>query len=202
MMPEFGKSFVNKKNAKSAVEMNRSPSSSSPVSKPISFQSIISVLAVFLSGFAVLAIVGLSFFLESNITSIAQQIETEQEAFKLDTIRTLDAFDRQVNTFKSLVQDRVVYTFFIDRSAELVTPNTKYESITIRNDGDSYNVSIDAVSSSFSAYLQQTRVLFTGSSILVGGQIGRYSITNERGISFSYNKDVSKSDVISRINSQ
>ncbi len=194
MEPKFGKSFL--KNEDMLKNTDKSPKES--FSLKIGYEKLVVNIIFFIVLLSVVAVVGLNFLVERNISVAEQNVEQARENFQFDSIQQIDAFDRQLNSFSDLIGERRYSLFLINEISSYVSSGTVFKSMSINRVPNGYEVTVSAISDSLSDYLEQLTILNSGDNIFENGNVENFNIRIEgfrRIVNFNYKSLISFGDL-------
>lgn len=192
MLPDFSKNFANQPSpaspttsptmpkpsgdVKGAVQReNMMPQEERPV-KQIDIRYILGVLLLTLAIIATGGAFGLNAYLDREIIVTEGSIEALEETIKINDIRDLATFDRQIDTLKDLTISRGGYSLLLAEASRLVIPGVYYSSVSIATSDEGYTVVVKGIAGSLAQYHQQIQRVEAAEGLLANSTFDGYSL--------------------------
>ena len=159
MPPTFSKNFANFSSAEKQTEQKQKTTTHTNRGKGDArylISIIICVLAVLLAGLSY----GANIYLDRQILSVGNSIESQEESIQLEVIHDLITFDQQIRTLKDLSALRGGYLPILREMSAIVIDGVQYTQAEISlNENREYEVRADGSAESLEAYLRQRKVV-------------------------------------------
>ena len=190
MLPDFSKNFAKQSppvssgvaaggtaaSTKGAVQREKVTPQEEPSVKRIDVRYILAVLVLVLTIVATGGMFGLNAYLDREVIAVESGIDALEEAIKINDIRDLATFDKQIQTLQDLTVSRGGYSLLLAEASRLVVPGVHYSSVSIATTDDGYTLVVRGVAASLARYHQQIQRVETTEGLLADGTFDGYSL--------------------------
>ena len=154
--PNFSKNF-------SDVKFSNTPADGGSPYEVKEKKDIRYILSVLILVFVLIltgAMYGINFYLDGEIEIKNEIVSQQREIIDIETIKNLNAFDKQVRNLQNLGNIRDGYIPILIEISKLPVSGVRYERATIRVNSDrTYEVEVNAVAESLETYIDQVSVI-------------------------------------------
>ena len=192
MLPDFSKNFAKQSSPTSsgasagdkegvAVQQEKvMPRENSSV-KQVDLRYILAVLVLVLTIISTGGIFGFNAYLDRQITAVESGITSLEETIKINDIRALETFNKQIETLKTLTVSRGGFSLLLAEVSGLVIPGVHYSSVSLTTSDDGYVVVVKGIAGSLSQYHQQIQRIEAAEGLLANSAFDGYSLQHTEG---------------------